>query len=772
MEKRKIKNDEINVYIENQEFIANTYVVRCFGIAVLVYIITFLLNILDVFVINKALMLKAFIPSILIYLAVLIVSKRVSLSDSRIKYFFILSYMLCLTITGVYITYHVVLLSLMPLMFATMYSSKKVMWNVCIMLVISTFIIVYGGYYFGLCDANMLLLTSDTMSTYIFDGHVVFSSINDNPIVYLALFFVIPRCLIYIAFTFVCSNIVKIVSGSLEKAKLTAELEKAKQEAESANYAKSQFLARMSHEIRTPVNAVIGMNEMILRESSEEEIRNYASDVKNSSLALLNIINEILDSTKIESGMMEIVDAEYEMGSLLNDLYNMTSIKAKEKNLELVFDIDPMIPYKYRGDDKRIRQVLLNILTNAVKYTDKGTVTLEVRCKQEDDKAVVYYSVKDTGIGIKEDDISKIYDAFTRFDISKNRNVEGTGLGMSIAQSFLKLMGSELEIKSEYEKGSEFSFRIVQEIVDKEPLGDFRKRILKADVTNKYRAEFIAPEAKILVVDDYKMNLKVFRNLLKQTNMQIFEAESGEKCLEMLEKQSFDLIFLDHMMPGMDGIETLHEIRQRKLCEDTPIIMLTANAIAGNKEKYISEGFDDFLSKPIMPDKLDKMILHYLPKNLIYINMDEQEELLAKTENLATVEAQITEDAVARGNVGKTIFDRIKAALPELDMKTGLATCSGDEDFYIELLKDFSELNIKDELRKYLAEGNYNNYCIRVHGFKNSAYSIGAKELGDLAYKMECLTRESLPEEIEELQKSLFGQYDRICRCYNESVNV
>ena len=771
MEKAKIKNDEINVYIENQEFIANTYVIRCFSIAVLVYIVTFLLNILDIFVINKALMLKAFIPSILIYLVVLIVSKKVSLSDQRMKYFLILSFVVVLTITGVFITYHVVLVSIMPLLYATLYSSKKVMRNACIMTVISTIIIVYGGYYFGLCDANMLLLTDDTMSTYLFDGRAIFKSVNDKPFLYLALFFVIPRCLIYIAFAFVCSNIVKIVSSSLEKAKLTAALEKAKQEAESANQAKTQFLARMSHEIRTPVNAVIGMNEMILRESSEAEIRNYAHDVKNSSISLLNIINEILDSTKIESGMMEIVDVEYEIGSFLNDLYNMTNVKAKEKDLELIFDVDPAIPHKYRGDDKRIRQVLLNILTNAIKYTDNGNVTMEVRCKTEGDKAVLFYSIKDTGIGIKKEDIDKIYDSFVRFDISKNRNVEGTGLGMGIAQSFLKLMGSELEIKSEYGKGSEFAFHIVQEIVNKEPLGDFRERIAKAGEQEIYRTEYIAPEAKILVVDDYKMNLKVFKNLLKQTKMQIFEADSGEKCLEMLGKQSFDIIFLDHMMPGMDGVETLHEIRRRGLGENTPIIMLTANAIVGNKEKYIAEGFDDFLSKPIMPDKLDKIVLNCLPKNLIYTNIDEQEGNMLQVENFATAEAQSTGDDVVWENVGNTIVDRIKDSIPELDVKTGLATCSGDEDFYVELLTLFLELNIKDELVKYFDEGDYKNYCIRIHGFKNNAYSIGAKQLGDLAYKMECLTREGFSEAIDELQRSLFEQYDRICRGYNELVN-
>ncbi len=393
---------------------------------------------------------------------------------------------------------------------------------------------------------------------------------------------------------------------------MAVELELAKEEAENANKAKSKFLARMSHEIRTPVNAVLGMNEMILRESSDEKIQNYALDVKNSSLVLLGIINELLDSAKIESGMMEIVPEEYEMGSLLNDLYTMTSVKAKEKNLDLVFDVDASMPGGYYGDVKRIKQVLLNLLSNAVKYTHQGVVTMQVRCSVIGDAAMLHYCVKDTGMGIKEEDISKIYDEFQRFDLQRNRNVEGAGLGMNIVQQLLKLMGSEVRIHSEYEHGSEFSFDLQQKVINTKPMGDFRKRLTVPDFSEEHLMDDIATDAKILIVDDNRMNLKVFKHLLKHSKMQILEAESGEKCLELLKQQSFDLIFLDHMMPGMDGIETFKEMREQKLAPNVPVIMLTANAIVGDRERYLELGFDDFLSKPIMVEQLNKILLKYL----------------------------------------------------------------------------------------------------------------------------------------------------------------
>ncbi len=766
---KKAKEDEITGYIEDTEAVANKYVMRCFSIMMLVFTLAFILNLAGVFVIEQTLMRKAYFSSVIIYVIMLAVTRCVSLSNRKLKFFIMLSVFTVLTIMGVYITYHVVLASILPLLYAMLYSSKRLNRSVYAMAIISIVITVYGGYRYGLCDANMALLTSEKLENYLVDGSFVLTKVNENPTLSLMLFFVIPRCLAHIAFMAVCGSIYKIVNGSLEKVKLTAELEKAKEEAEQANRAKSQFLARVSHEIRTPINALIGMNEMILRESHEEDTRQYAGDVKDSAMLLLSIVNDILDSSKIESGMMELVPVRYEMGSLLNDIYNMIHLRAKEKGLMLEFAIDPTVPAEYFGDDKRIRQILLNLLTNAVKYTERGKVTLKITGESVGDDYRLHCMVKDTGIGIKPEDIEKVKQAYRRVDEERNRKVEGTGLGINIVQQFLGLMGSELQVKSEYEKGSEFSFELIQQVMNREPLGDFRGRLLQAEEV--HRSEFEAPEAKVLVVDDYKMNLKVVKELMKQTKIQVFEAQSGEECLEYLKKENFHLVFLDHMMPGMDGIETLHVIKREKLCEGVPIVMLTANAIKGDREKYLAEGFDDFLSKPILPEKLDKMLLKHLPAELIrpagqsgtektgremIENPAENKE--GGRENMECVEE--------KNATGENSFLELKKRLPELDYSSGLMLCGGDEAFFMELFEDFVSLPIKTELVRFCEEKDYKNYCIRVHGFKNNAYSVGAKELGDLAYEMEQMTRECLPEQIGEMQQRLFVQYDRICEQY------
>lgn len=617
MKEKKPNNRILSTDIKNQEWIANSYVLRCFTVTMIVYTVTFVLNLLGIFIIEMKLMLMSYIPALVIYFIVRFMSGTYSAGNRKTKYFILTAITLLFTITGVFLTYHVVLVSVIPLLFATLYSSQKVMRYTYILTVFSTIIVVYGGYFFGLSDANTVLMTTMTTADYMVNGAYVVSQFDMNPLIGLGLFFVLPRCLILLIVAFLGSNIATIVSNSLALAELTSELEKAKEEAERANNAKSQFLARVSHEMRTPINAILGMNEIILRETDEKNTLKYAKDVKGSSMVLLNIINEILDSSKVESGKMEIVEVEYEQGSLLNDVYNMIEVKAKEKNLELIFDIDAKMPRAYFGDDKRIRQILLNLLTNAVKYTEKGSVTLKLTCTVENDIAVLHYAVIDTGIGIRKEDLGKIYEEFQRIDMSRNRDVEGTGLGMPLVQQFLKLMGSELHVNSQYEQGSEFSFDIIQKVIDPLPVGDFKAVYEIIDSQKDIKTSYIAPNVKVLVVDDFEMNRKVFSGLLKRTQMQIYEAESGMTCLEMLKREHFDIVFLDHMMPEMDGIQTLYKIREYGLCESVPIIMLTANALVGDREKYISEGFDDFLTKPIIPEQLDQMMRKHLPENVI-----------------------------------------------------------------------------------------------------------------------------------------------------------
>lgn len=771
MENKKKSDDEISIYIEDKEYMANKYVMKCFAVTMLVFFVCFLLNLMGIFIIKQSLMIKCCIPLFIVYSIMYIVSKNVSLSNKYMKYYILLSIVIAISIGEIFITYHVLLVTLLPFLYATLYSSKKVIRYVFVLKVISTIIVVYTGYYFGLCDANMVLLTTNNMSDYVVNGQFVLTEINSNPIVNLFIFFIMPRCFIYLAYMSVSGSILKIVSGSVEKAKITKELEKAKieaeklkEEAEQANKAKTKFLARMSHEIRTPINAIMGMNEMIIRENKDDTIKEYAYDVKESSKLLLDIVNDTLDSSKIESGMMKVVPVEYKITSIFNDIYNMTIIKAKEKGLELEFDISSNIPCECYGDIKLIKQVLLNLLTNAIKYTEKGKVTFRAKSEIKGSKVILYYSVIDTGIGIKTEDLDKIYDEFQRFDVSKNRNVEGTGLGMNIVGQVLKLMNSELNIKSEYGKGSEFYFELEQDIINEKPIGEFRKRIKDVSEYNQeYKPTFTASKAKILVVDDSDMNLKVFKNLLKETLINVIEADSGEKCLEILKTEKFDIIFMDHMMPEMDGVEVLHRIKTENLCTDTPVIMLTANVIVGDKERFLKEGFDDFLSKPIKVDKLENMLKKYL-KEKDLIDNDKNDEY---ENNVPIIKS---EEKMENINKKADIWTALDKRLPEIDFNMGMTTCGGDKEFYIEIFTDFVNLNIKEELTKFMNNNDYENYCIRIHGFKNNAYSVGAKALGDLAYEMEKLTKNALSSDIKPMQENLFEQYDRVCKQFNNVV--
>lgn len=415
------------------------------------------------------------------------------------------------------------------------------------------------------------------------------------------------------------------------------EAEKAKADAIAAANAKSVFLANMSHEIRTPINAILGMDTMILRECNDNEILEYAGNIQSASQTLLSLINDILDFSKIETGKLELVAGDYALSSLINDVYHMLISKAKEKGLALNVESDKNLPAKLYGDEVRIRQIIVNILNNAIKYTQKGSVTLTVEMsdmklsdmpdhsndsKSEnitDKNTIITFRIADTGIGIKKENISHLFDSFSRFDEEKNKYIEGTGLGLAITKQLVDLMNGEIVVTSEYGKGSVFTVCIPQKIISDLKIGDISEKYNEPSNKKKKKSTFTAPDANVLVVDDVKMNINVFKALLKRTEINVDSAMSGSEALDMIKEKKYDIIFLDHMMPDMDGIETYQNM---KMLEDNPnkdttVVMLTANAIMGAKEEYLGIGFSDYLSKPVQAPKLEAMILKYLPEELV-----------------------------------------------------------------------------------------------------------------------------------------------------------
>lgn len=396
-------------------------------------------------------------------------------------------------------------------------------------------------------------------------------------------------------------------------------LKQKEEDAEEASRAKSRFLAQMSHEIRTPINAVLGMNEMILRKSEDEEILEYSQNIDSAGNTLLALINSILDFSKIEDGKMDIIPVNYDTSALINGVVNSIRQRAEAKGLSFVLDIDETLPCTLYGDDVRVSQVMMNLLTNAVKYTEKGSVTFSMKSESRTgDKIIILVSVKDTGMGIREEDIDKLSVSFERLDEQKNRNIEGTGLGMSIVKSLLELMGSRICVESTYGEGSLFYFSLEQGIVDEKPIGDMKQSIAKGASKKKGEDLISAPDARVLVVDDNKMNIKVAANLLKLCSITPDSVLSGEEAIEKMEKNTYDIVLLDHMMPKMDGIETLAELRKRELIpEGTKVIVLTANAVVGAKEEYLAAGFDDYLSKPMEIKELVEALVKYLPEGIV-----------------------------------------------------------------------------------------------------------------------------------------------------------
>ena len=496
------------------------------------------------------------------------------------------------------------------------------------------------------------------------------------------------------------------------------ELKRALEDLKHANQSKSDFLANMSHEIRTPINAVLGMDEMILREAKDPGIRHYAANIQSAGNNLLSIINDILDFSKIESGRMEILSADYDLASLLNDCYNMIFMRAKDKGLVIKVENDPDFPKLLRGDEVRIRQIIGNLLTNAVKYTEKGEITLRVGGERLGEEEILLdVEVEDTGSGISPENQKVLFESFKRIDEKKNRNIEGTGLGLAITKQFVELMHGEITVQSELGKGSVFGVKIPQKIVSDDGLGDFYKNYENMGVqTPKYQEKFRAPKARILVVDDVPMNLEVFKALLKKTKVHVDVAESGLECLEKIQNTKYHIIFMDHMMPEPDGVETLQKMMQDKthLNQDTPVIALTANAILGVREQYLGYGFQDYISKPIKSAELERMILQYLPEECIEFQSDKMSEGTAI-------------------DASSDLMNQMKHAFME-----------GENIRFLE---------------QYFFQERYEEYRQELLSLKRMARSVGAEELADFAREMEHAVKERSISYIKENHRTLISLY-------------
>ena len=610
---------------------------------------------------------------------------------------------------------------------------STIIWTLLAPLGIGYFGNALYGIYCGVYFEVLLIALFYTPVRYYLTDHYTRFFMDRFPILYLLNLIMVSICLI---------NYHLSVLKLMESAK---ELLKSKEEADRANRGKSDFLSNMSHEIRTPINAVLGMNEMILRESLEalknlpgdnesvmqifSDISKYSGNIESAGNNLLSLINDILDFSKIESGKMQLVEANYKLSSVLNDVCNMIFFKAKEKGLAFSVDVDRTIPDILNGDEIRVRQIMINILNNAVKYTKEGHVDLNVRSQEYDSyekRAIcLIVSVSDTGIGIKEEDIGKLFTKFERVDLEQNSTVEGTGLGLAITKNLLEMMGGDIEVKSVYNEGSTFIIRLPQVVVNDEPVGDFKRKFDESiETMETYVESFHAPDAHIFVVDDTKMNLLVVEGLLKNTGLKIDTATSGARSIELAKNNRYDIILMDQRMPEMNGTQAMQHIKDEKgVNANTPFICLTADAISGAKERYMESGFTDYLTKPIDYSALEKMLINYLPKDKVVINTGTQSKNnagdLSQTDKLPDE------------------FDLLSKA--GIDPITGIGFCNNDCEFYKTVLQDYviTYNDRSKDLQRFYESKDFNNYGISVHALKSTSKMIGAATLSKRAALLE-----------------------------------
>ncbi len=546
--------------------------------------------------------------------------------------------------------------------------------------------------------------------------------------------------------------------------KQRVKMELLKIEAEKASVAKSEFLANMSHEIRTPMNAIIGLSRIALRENMSESARSNLEDILHSSNYLLSIINDILDFSKIEAGEMEIVPVPYQLTSLLYDMTTVVHFRIKDKPIEYIQNVEYDIPNQLYGDETRLKQVLTNVLGNAAKFTEKGTITLKINWKKEGDTAVLFISVSDTGQGIRKENLESLFKRFNRLEMQENRKIEGTGLGMTISKQLVEMMGGSIEVESIYGVGSKFTIIIPQKIMSADPVyGSAKKNDKVTHEKQNFDYSITFPGARILVVDDSEMNLKVIRGLLEPYRVSVECAGGARECLQIAANNTYDLILLDHMMPEMDGVEVLRRLKENDQFHTT-VVAITANAVSGVKKSYLEWGFTDYLSKPINIVELEACLKKYLGAFMVRKNIQK--------ESMQAEEPFETDERSSQPEMHKEESAETEEPWDPYDfnVEEGLEYAVGNKNFYLETLdiyKDEVTRNM-DLMNGYLEAGDMPNYATLVHAMKSNSKLIGAQALSEMAFEMEKRSKaddleyvKAHHEELTELFHKTIGYIDR-----------
>ncbi|MBP5564769.1 MAG: response regulator [Lachnospiraceae bacterium] len=537
-------------------------------------------------------------------------------------------------------------------------------------------------------------------------------------------------------------------------------MEEKNEEAQNALEAKSNFLANMSHEIRTPMNAICGMAQLLSEEDLGETENEYVETIQKSSEGLLSIINEILDFSKIDSGKMEINEDEYHFNSLIHDVLSIIEFRLRDKSVKLVTDISPNVPRVLIGDELRIRQILINLLNNAVNFTYKGSITLKIRWIQQGVGAgVMEVEVKDTGIGISDENMGKLFKAFGQIDTRKNRNVEGTGLGLAISKNLLELMGGGIWATSVPDYGSTFSFSLPQKVKDNRPSNYVNDHNLIVRQNDEFKISFKAPNARVMIVDDNKVNLQVAFEIMKRFGFEATTIDNGAEAVNRIEEHliTYDIIFMDHMMPFMDGVEATEKIRSldSQYAKEIPIVALTANAIKGVERQFKEAGMNDYLSKPIHVNQLNDILKKWLPleKQIRVVDGEEMKPVQSAKER--------TKDEMEEDLIG---------AVKGVNVENGIRNCGGSRGVYIRILQTFSSSNLSSGLDTYYEAQDWENYEVMAHSIKGACRNIGADVLADKAFKLETAGKQKDIEYIKKNHDSFSDEYKELISCITRAI--